>query len=50
MASADLVFRVDLFSDLLAKLSDEGLSDLRCAIAAEEGRRIKMRGQFPELR
>ncbi len=50
MASADIVFRVDIFSDLLAKLSDEGISDLRCAIAAEEGRRIKMREQFAELR
>ena len=36
MAQAEIVFRVDLFSDLLAQLSDEGLSNLRCAIAAEE--------------
>ena len=50
MASADVVFRVDLFGDLLAQLSDEGLSNLRAAIAAEGYRRIKIRAQFPELR
>jgi len=43
MARADPIFRVDLFGDLLAQLSDEGLSNLRGAIAAEEGRRIKIK-------
>ena len=50
MAIADIVFRVDLFGDLLAQLSDEGLSNLRAAIAAEDGRRIKIRDQFQELK
>lgn len=50
MASADIVFRVDLFGDLLAQLSDEGLSNLRGAIAAEDGRRIAMKDKYPELR
>jgi len=50
MAQADPVFRVDLFSDLLAQLSDEGISNLRGAIACEDGRRIKIKDQFPELR
>jgi len=48
MASADMVFRVDLFSDLLSQLSDEGLSNLRGAIAAEDGRRISMKNN-PDL-
>lgn len=50
MASADMVFRVDLFGDLLAQLSDEGMSNLRGAIACEESRRIAIRNKFPELR
>lgn len=50
MASVDIVFRVDLFGDLLAQLSDEGRSNLRAAITAEGYRRIKIRDQFPELR
>ena len=49
MASADIVFRVDIFSDLLVQLSDEGLSNLRGAIACEEGRRIAIKDKFPEL-
>jgi len=50
MASAGMVFRVNLFGDLLAQLSDEGLSNLRGAIACEEKRRITIRDKFPEPR
>lgn len=50
MAQADIVFRVDLFGDLLAQLSDEGLSNLRAAIAGEDARRIAIKDKFPELR
>jgi hypothetical protein len=50
MASADMVFRVDLFSDLLTQLSDEGLSNLRGAIVCEERRRIEIEDKFSELK
>lgn len=50
MVSADITFRVDLFSDLLVQLSDDGLSNLRGAIACEEGRRIKAKDKFSELK
>lgn len=50
MAQAEFVFRVDLFSDLLAQLSDEGISNLEGSIVAEKYRRKEIREKFPELR
>ena len=38
-----IIMRVDLFSDLMAKLSDEGLSDLSAAIVGERYRREEIK-------
>jgi hypothetical protein len=49
MASVDIVFRVDLFSDLLAQLSEEGLRNLEGSIKAERYRRIEIkRLEYPK--
>ena len=41
--------RVDLFSELVSKLSYEGLSDLEAAIVGERYRREELK-KFPELK
>ena len=49
MASVDIAFRVDLFGDLLAQLSDKGLSNLEGSIKAERYIRMEIkRLEYPK--